>query len=135
MATNALSYDCSKSPPEWVSWRILDPKYPNYFIHITRRSGQKTCDHMIRGIVKLDIINQGKFKEIEIEGKSALVFLLDTPGSGKQLVSKYNLKWGRLSLSNAAIASIGAATFIGAAVLGAGVHHSVSDKSIFSYFL
>ena len=72
---------------------------------------------MIHAIVKLGIINQGKFKEIDIEGKIALVFLLDIPGSGKELVSKHNLKWRRGSLSNAAIASIGAATVIVAVVL------------------
>ena len=62
MATKVLPYDCSKNPPEWVSWRILDPKYPSHFLRMARGHGKKTCDQMIHAIVKLGIINQGKFK-------------------------------------------------------------------------
>ena len=99
MAIKSHSYDCSKNPPEWVSWRILDPKYSNHFIRVPRKPGQKTCDQMIRAIIELGIVDRGTFQEFETEGKSSLVFRLNIPGSGKLLVSEYKLKWGKQPLN------------------------------------
>ena len=133
MAKTHHPYDCIKNPPEWVSWRIIDPKWPNHFIRIPRRPGEKTCDEMIRSIVDLRILKHGKFEEIETGGKSALVFSLNIPGSGKELVSKHKLKWGKRALSTRTITAIGAASVIGATAIGASAHYWMSNKQRYSF--
>ena len=132
MTTESRPYDCSKNPPEWISWRIIDPKWPNHYIRVPKGPGKKTCDQMIRSIVELGILEHGKFEEIETGGKSALVFRLNIPGSGKELVSKTKLKWGRRALSTRAITGVGAAGLVGAVIAGAGFHSYMSDKSTYS---
>ena len=125
MANVSPPYDCIQKPPEWVSWRILDPKYPNYFIRVPKEPAQKTCDQMIRVIIGLGIVDRGKFQEIETDGKSALVFRLDIPGSGKPLVSEYKLKWERLPLNTKTKAAINA---VGGVIVGASAHYFISRK-------
>ena len=82
---------------------------------------------MIRAIIGLGINKYGKFKEIGIDAKSALVFRLNVPGSRKTLVSEHKLKWGMKTLSTRTIAGIGALSVVGAAVVGAGAHYFLND--------
>ena len=88
---------------------------------------------MIRSSVDLRILKHGKFEEIETGGKSALVFSLNIPGSGKELVSKHKLKWGKRALSTRTITAIGAASVIGSTAIGASAHYLMSNKQRYSF--